>query len=296
MGDFCQLGPIPGSLSLRKSKPYHPGDPSADCFMNLQECTAYAFQSVLWREANFVHVHLRKVYRQQSDQAFVEALQDLRESTADSDKVKHLIRQCQTPLHDRPEASSIIASGIRPTVLYCTNRDVDAENRRALLSLKSQGTLSKVFEAIDSVQVHSEVPDSSIGVARESLQNNKFFTHCQASRTLELKVGAQVMLLQNVGEDGGKKYYSSSIKRQQSSLVNGSRGVVVRFHLCPVVRDNKHTEERLIDPYADRDKFAGRRYEEIKFGTKLEFDQRAWSVFKVSERTNGLGWTGGMKE
>ena len=135
VGDFCQLGPIPGSLSLHKSRPYHPGDPSADCFLHLQECTAYAFQSVLWREAKFCHVHLRKVYRQQTDQAFVEALQDLRESKADSAKLKRLIKQCQTPLQDRPEASGIIASGIRPTVLYCTNRDVDAENHRALLAL-----------------------------------------------------------------------------------------------------------------------------------------------------------------
>ncbi|CAJ1927318.1 unnamed protein product [Cylindrotheca closterium] len=282
VGDFCQLGPIPGSLSLRKSKPYHPSNPSADCFMNLQECTAYAFQSVLWREAKFVHVHLRKVYRQQSDQAFIRALQDLRESKADSANVKHLIQQCQTPLQNRPGASETIASGIRPTVLYCTNRNVDEENRRALLSLKSQGSLAKVFKAIDSVQVDDEVPESSRGVFRESLLRNKFFDHCQAAPTLELKVGAQVMLLQNVSEDRGGKYSTSrsgSNNNSKQQLVNGSRGVVIRFQLVPVVRDNKHTEERLMDPY-DRDKFAGRRFDELKFGTTVEFDQRAWTVFK----------------
>jgi hypothetical protein len=106
-----------------------------------------------------------------------------------------------------------------------------------------------------------------------NLKRNKFFEQCQAARKLELKVGAQVMLLQNMSDS--------------KALVNGSRGVVVKMHLCPVVRDNKHTEERLIGP-DERDKFPGRRYDELKYGMKLEFDKRLWTIFKV--RNTALVW------
>eukprot|EP00980_Cylindrotheca_fusiformis_P015621 scaffold4481_cov121-Cylindrotheca_fusiformis.AAC.17 len=258
VGDFCQLGPIKGSVSLKKAKAYAPNDSGADCFLNIQECTAFAFQSALWREAKFISVHLRKVYRQQSDQEFIKALQDLRESKPMSKRVQDLVQHCRTPLADRVN----IPEGIRPTVLYCTNQKVDSENRSALQSLNT-GT-PKVFEAIDSIQVDSEVPTAAKDMVEGNLKRNKFFEQCQATRKLELKVGAQVMLLQN----------------NSKTLVNGSRGVVVKMHLCPVVRDtNKQTEERLIGP-EERDKFPGRRYDELKFGMKLEFDKRSWTIFK----------------
>jgi hypothetical protein len=64
------------------------------------------------------------------------------------------------------------------------------------------------------------------------------------------------------------------------TLVNGSRGVIVKMHLCPVVRDLKHTQERLIRP-EEHEKFPGRRYEDLKYGMKLEFERRNWTIFKV---------------
>lgn len=254
-------------MSLKTAKAYAPDDSGADCFLNIQECTAFAFQSVLWREATFISLHLRKVYRQQSDQEFIKALQDLRESKASSQRVRDLVRNCRTPLADRVN----IPEGIRPTVLYCTNQKVDNENWSALQSLNT-GT-SKVFEAKDSVQVDSDVPSSAREMVEGNLKRNKFFEQCQAARKLELKVGAQVMLLQNMSDS--------------KTLVNGSRGVVVKMHLCPVVRDNKHTEERLIGP-DERDKFPGRRYDELKYGMKLEFDKRLWTIFKV--RNTAFVW------
>lgn len=262
VGDFCQLGPIKGSLSLRKATAYSPNDSGADCFLNIQECTAFAFQSALWREANFVCVHLRKVYRQQSDQEFIKALQDLRESKTSSKRIQKLVQECRTPLADRVN----IPDGIRPTVLYCTNQKVDNENRSALQSLNTGTT--KVFEAKDSVQVDADIPGSAREMAEGNLKRNKFFEQCQAAQKLELKVGAQVMLLQKMSDS--------------KTLVNGSRGVVVKMHLCPVVRDNKECEERLIGP-EERDKFPGRRYDELKYGMKLEFEKRLWTIFKVSK-------------
>jgi hypothetical protein len=124
VGDFAQLGPVPGGLSLLE-KPYSPHEEGADCFLNIKECTGFAFQSVLWREANFFHVYLKKVYRQ-SDQDFIQALMHLREEKSDSLLVKNLVQTCSSPLETRPDLE--IPEGIRPTVLYCTNWKVDKEN------------------------------------------------------------------------------------------------------------------------------------------------------------------------
>ena len=123
--DCTELGPVPGSISLEQNA-YDPSDEGADCFLNIKECTAYAFQSAVWREANFYHVHLKKVYRQ-SDQDFVRALMDLRESRADSSLVQNLVKKCAIPFEDRPDL--VIPEGIIPTVLYCTNYKVDKENQ-----------------------------------------------------------------------------------------------------------------------------------------------------------------------
>ena len=101
VGDFAQLGPIPGSISLTQSA-YAPNEEGADCFLNIKECTAYAFQSAMWREANFDHIHLKRVYRQ-SDLGFIQALMDLRESKANSTLVETLVQECSSPLDKRSE-------------------------------------------------------------------------------------------------------------------------------------------------------------------------------------------------
>lgn len=70
------------------------------------------------------------------------------------------------------------------------------------------------------------------------------------------------MLLQNL-EDG---------------LVNGSRGVIEAFRLCPVAR-NVLGGEQLIGP-DDFEKFGGRRYEDLKWGMTLNFEGKIWKIMK----------------
>jgi hypothetical protein len=151
VGDFAQLGPVPGSLSLKKTPnsrttaaataaasgvgpPYPPHQAGADCFLNIHETTAFAFQSVLWREADFCHVHLTQVYRQ-TDRAFVAALTDLREQRPESAQVADLVQKCATPLDDTNarqqvfgDAALEIPAGLLPTLLYTNNRNADREN------------------------------------------------------------------------------------------------------------------------------------------------------------------------
>jgi ATP-dependent DNA helicase PIF1 len=258
VGDFAQLGPVPGAISMANQRAYPPHEEGADCFLDVKECTAYAFQSVMWREASFVHVHLKKVYRQ-SDDFFIHALRDLRESRSNSELVARLVQTCSAPLEEREDLE--IPEGIRPTVLYCTNAKVDQKNFDELRSLQTE---YKRFDASDTVEVDSEVPLHFRDSAVEKLNRDKFFDQCQATKALDLKVGAQVMLLQNFLDDG---------------LVNGSRGVIDSFKLVPVAKAIASDKTALLSP-DDRDKYPGYEWKDLKYGMIVEFDGQKWKIFK----------------
>jgi ATP-dependent DNA helicase PIF1 len=195
VGDFAQLGPIPGNISLQHNTPFRPNEDGADCLLNIKECAGYAFQTVLWREADFHHVHLRKVYRQ-SNQEFVQSLMDIREARPNTPLVKKLLDSCSSSLEFRKDLK--IPEGIKPTILYCTNRNVDRENNENLAKLKTPG---KVFHAVDNIAVDgSAIMGGSRSVVERNLWRSSFFNDCPANKAIELKIGAQVMLLQNLGK------------------------------------------------------------------------------------------------
>jgi len=94
-----------------------------------------------------------------------------------------------------------IGNGIKPTILFCTNADVDAINRRELENLT---TTPMTFTASD------DGPG-----ANAELVSKKLDETTTLSRNLVLKIGAQVVLLRNMDVTRG--------------FVNGSRGVVTRL-------------------------------------------------------------------
>jgi ATP-dependent DNA helicase PIF1 len=196
--DFLQLSPIQprkSDVAEMSAAMEDKGEDPEDLFLNRGFC----FQSHAWSAANFHVVQLDEVFRQKNN-AYVKILQDIREGRVTRDVIQFL-SQCERPL---PENEF----GIQPTRLYSRNVDVSRENLQELRKLKGEPFL---FTSMDAV-----TPEKRSGPwIRKQLESNQFFKNCQAEKELELKLGAQVMLVKNLS-DGSK-------------LVNGSRGKVIGF-------------------------------------------------------------------
>jgi ATP-dependent DNA helicase PIF1 len=154
-GDFFQLGPIKPSMEL--------------------------FNDQIWDDTIHETVILDQIYRQKK-QEFIELLMKLRTGEID-DSVCSTIQQ--TTLNDLEH--NLV--GVKPTILYARNRDVDAMNREELDKLPGEAV---IFDAED----------------RDIVPN----TPQRLPEQLALKVGAQVMILVNDEPELG--------------IVNGARGVV----------------------------------------------------------------------
>jgi len=95
----------------------------------------------------------------------------------------------------------VVKEGIEPTKLFPTNRKADAHNMQRLASLPGGQGMEFSFTALDSIPAGQRMMPDAL---------DAILTY---PRRLELKVGAQVMLIKNL----------------TSTLVNGSRGVVTSF-------------------------------------------------------------------
>jgi ATP-dependent DNA helicase PIF1 len=188
-GDFYQLPCIESAL-LRGHDPVPP-----DAFTNY----GYAFEAPAWR-AIFppeAHVVLRHIFRQ-DDADFARALNNVRRGDeAAATSLRWIAESCSEPV--------VCSGGIKPTRIFSRNVDVDALNARELGTLPGE---APEFTAVDTVS--SEIPEVA-----NSTANANFFRQCLVPASIRLKTGAQVMLLKNLDAAAG--------------LVNGSRGIIVRF-------------------------------------------------------------------
>lgn len=193
-GDFHQLPPVTRGVNLSTGT-------SRDVFLNF----GYAFQCPAWRRLDMTCVELIDVYRQ-SDKEFVGLLNAIRSGTQEEASVAMATigRRCSRPLE--------WDSGIKPTQVFSKNSDVDDMNAIELKRLVSEGLALHSVRATDSVKDLRLDPGTSKVSAPKT---SDFFRDCMAGSTVDLCVGAQVMLLKNLKTEDG--------------LVNGSRGVVVRF-------------------------------------------------------------------
>lgn len=170
----------------------------------------FAFESPAWNRAEIETFMLSKVFRQ-LDQPFADALGHIRLGETDHPSFE---------LIDSRNGLEPPDDGIRPVIIDTHNAHVERINLSELNSLRGKEFR---FPAIDKCR-----PQYAKQLNRD----------CLAPEVLQLKVGAQVMLLANLDLENG--------------LANGSLGVVVdlgtnlvrvRFGKGPVVDLEHHTWE-----------------------------------------------------
>ena len=190
-GDFFQLPPV--------VKTVHKQGIPATTDMGHH----FAFNSKAWKESIKVCIVLQKVFRQKGDSRFVDMLNEIRMGNVSStteEEFKHLSREL------------LLDDNIVPTALYPTRREVENANNVRLASLKGTTVLYKATEG---------------GTLEDPNQRRKILDNFLAPDELQLKVGAQVMMIKNI----------------DSTLVNGSLGKVIGFMNRETYALQKHHSE-----------------------------------------------------
>ncbi|TPX59716.1 hypothetical protein PhCBS80983_g02276 [Powellomyces hirtus] len=145
----------------------------------------FAFEAQTWSKCVKRTIQLTHVFRQK-DQAFIDLLNEMRVGIV-SPESEQLLTSLSRDLH--------YSDGIEPTQLYAIRTQVETANGQRLRNLKGE---SRTFNAVDQCKNDSD---------RNKLKD------MMAPLVLELKIGAQVMLIKNI----------------DANLVNGSLGIVQGF-------------------------------------------------------------------
>ena len=176
VGDFFQLSPVKGK---------------------------YCFQSKAWDNAIDQNILLKTNHRQKDD-VYSRICNEFRKNTLSSETL-NLLEELS-----KKQFTKCAETNIRPTSLFCTNKNVDLMNSCELNQIESE---DRIYLSDDSHQ--KELCD-------------KLFT---VKSSVKLKVGAQVMLLKNRGE----------------SLVNGSTGIVKEMKESSIIVEFFEVGETEID-------------------------------------------------
>ena len=172
------------------------------------ETTAFCFESREWTRTFPAIVSLKTMYRQ-TDPTYVKVLNQVRRG--------RLSKRSFALLSERviePPADSVL----QVTQLVPRRSDAERINEAAMRALPTEGVRYTLGPA-------KEVPDWSrdkdrparVSAAAASTEMEYLATSVMAHKSLELKVGAQVMCVANVSMSG------------PHPIVNGSRGVVKEF-------------------------------------------------------------------
>lgn len=154
----------------------------------------------LWDLCNFKVCELTRVHRQDNS-SFIEILHRIRRGTHKSTDIEFLMKRCGHNTID-------VSDGVKPTILYTHNVDVDAKNE--IEYEKLDGETEVRYTAAKSC-----VNPSGGTMVRNSKLLELLCDHAPGREIQKLKVGAQVMLVANINVPLG--------------LCNGTRGVVVGF-------------------------------------------------------------------
>lgn len=199
-GDFCQLPPISHGDSV------------------------YVFKSPIWTALIDETHNLTQIVRQ-SDPVFQRLLTEARMGTLSSESLAVLSSRKDLDWSDNE---------IKPTLLFIRNAEVNKINKQNMDALEGE---RRVYEVKTVEKGISKDKDEIIKTCDPEIQAalTRLDTDAPYDTTLELCVGAQVMLLTNMDQDHG--------------LVNGSRGVVTGYSPggLPLVRFIGFTDPVIVD-------------------------------------------------
>ena len=180
VGDFFQLPPV------------HPRGRSPDL-------AKFVFETESWGRLVDECIELTQIFRQDDASAFAQTLRKIRKADLDMDDI-----EC---LFNRVNAEPTHAEGVIPTQLYSRRNDVAQLNSSHLLKLDERTSNTYTHTMTKSISVDDAPTRAALTKFGADIEKTM-----QAPINLELREGAQVMMLVN---------------QPEHRLVNGSRGVVV---------------------------------------------------------------------
>jgi ATP-dependent DNA helicase PIF1 len=166
-------------------------------------CDKFTFEADSWDIETFVLV---KNVRQSGDDVWMSILKELRFGIVSSETTEIINKRID---------KDVSVNGITPTKLYPTNAEVDQVNENELdkLALINPDLVFVEYDMTTSNSIKKFKPEAI----------NGYMSKCIAPITIQLCIGAQVMLLVNKLDMG---------------LSNGSRGIIESFSTrsMPIVR------------------------------------------------------------
>ena len=150
----------------------------------------YCFKSEEWTRSALKTIYLHKLVRQDGDLEFQGMLSQLRYGKCTEKTYQRLLQLKNTEFGE-----------IKPTVLYPKNFNVDIINKKEYEKLIESGVQKNTYKLI--------LPP----LAKNRDKATKWITSLEIPESIELCIGAQVVVLANINQDAG--------------IVNGTRGKVI---------------------------------------------------------------------
>jgi ATP-dependent DNA helicase PIF1 len=152
----------------------------------------YSFKSPEWKKLELETIYLKKMIRQGKDKEFQKILLELRYGNCSDETYEKLLSLKDTEFGE-----------IKPTKLYPHNYDVDKINQKEYKALIDSGAKKVTYEIKFDC------------LSKDKEKTKKWAKNIEIPDSVELCVGAQVVVLANVDQDKG--------------IVNGTRGIITNL-------------------------------------------------------------------
>ena len=154
----------------------------------------YSFKSEVWKSLDLETIYLKKMIRQDKDKEFQKMLLELR------------FGNCSDETFEKLQALKNTEFGeIKPTKLFSHNYDVDKINKKEYEALIKSGAKKLTYEIKYDC------------LSKDKEKTKKWAKNIEIPESIELCVGAQVVIVANVDQDKG--------------IVNGTRGIVTSLNI-----------------------------------------------------------------